>query len=465
MDDDTGDSKTNAADNGDLAELKALLKSWSQWHDREDPYAFVGRDDEQAVIHARIKRVPPIGGAGSTLLVIGAPGAGKTCLANHVLSSLRAEGEPQTALIEINGSDLKRAATDAREVDFLRTLAMHLAVGPDPASPDEQVLHATETRAGTSGTGVKHTKEVVSDARFNPMNLGAVERLVPRDKDGLPAFGPAERVVVYIDEVQEIVKGSLAASIMNALHLQKNLPVQVICTGLSDSIDAMDEAGVSRPAEGCTIRLGALSHHEAKTSVLKALGTLAGKGMEASTGMMNEVSERLAKESDGWPKHLQTYMGTLFRALDAMRRPSLLGMELDAVLGSGNEARRAYYADRLARGGVAAQLAATLVREIDARDVLSVDAPELIELFVGGLPTYKRKAWERRFEDGGSHACFRSLVHAGLIERNRHGLCRCPMPSLSTYVQACAQDGGQIKWLGPDGAAPQSDGSSAPSGP
>ena len=425
-------------DSDDLTDLKALLSSWSQWHDREDPYAFVGRDDEQAVIHARVKRVPPLGGAGGTLLVTGAPGAGKTCLANHVLSSLFAEGEPRTELIEIGGADLKGVTTDARAVEFLRTLAMHLALGPDPASPDEQMLHATETRAGTSGTGVKHTKEVVSDARFNPMNLGAVERLVPRSKDGAPAFGPAERVIVYIDEAQEIARGSLAASMLNTLHLQRKLPIQVICTGLSDSIDAMDEAGVSRPAEGCTIRLGALSHQEAKTSVLMALGTLAGKGMEASTGAIASVSERLAKESGGWPKHLQTYMGTLFRVLDAMERPSLLDVDMDAALVAGGLARRAYYADRLAREGAPAQLAAALVREIDARDVLSVDAPGLIELFVDGLPAHDRRAWERRFADGGSHACFRGMVHAGLIERDQHGFCRCPIPSLSTYVQDSA---------------------------
>jgi len=79
-------------------DIKHLIR-FTRRSDRELTPYFAGREEELHLIHGRIEEVAeqagegnPMPAAGKTLLITGAPGAGKTALASKVGCQLEAQG-------------------------------------------------------------------------------------------------------------------------------------------------------------------------------------------------------------------------------------------------------------------------------------------------------------------------------------------------------------------------------------
>ena len=417
--------------------LREKLKRMAYARDRGDPYCFVGREQERREMLAHAELCPPRGSPGCTVLITGAPGAGKTALLRQAAAEMQDEGQPKTAIIELRSL---QDPDQAGALGLMCAVAHRLASAADPAAPE--VKHHLSGGIGLAGARAGRSR--TKDALGNPRSFEDVADSVAADADGKPSFAPHQRVVLAIDEVQNIVKGSWAASVLLQAHTQERLPVAVLCAGLSDAKRALDAAGLSRLSQGLTLQLGRLSQDEATDCVVRTLSELVDEhGLIADGTSISRCAHRMAQDSDGWPKHLHTYMREMFGALSQAPAPiTHIDMDLDAVMGRGGEARLEYYKDRLEAGSTPAfivnrLLEASALRPIEAEDAESVlynAAEELRRLDPGRLVN-----WDETFR-GNPGRCFQELLHAGLVATDKKGFCHCPIPTLASHVAMKAQE-------------------------
>ncbi|MDE0272459.1 MAG: hypothetical protein OXP11_14800 [Gammaproteobacteria bacterium] len=213
----------------------------------------------------------------------------------------------------------------------------------------------------------------------------------------------------------------------------------MICTGLSDTEDAFDNAGVSRPSDGYHLRLGPLTPKEASESVVKAVKPLEALGLDFGPHgrPLAECAARIAKESDGWPKHLHCYVKAMFQQLKAMPRPSMGLVDLDAIVQAGNKARRTYYHARMRAGKAHESIVLALHDEISRKKVRRSQTAKAIGTAVRALRKSDPDAaaeWDEEYK-GSTMKCFKDLLHAGLVALDATNVCFVPIPSLRTHVQ------------------------------
>ena len=429
-----------------LETLKRTLAKMARRSDRETPYAFAGRKAERAHFRRRTESLPPYdGGAGGTTLITGAPGAGKTALMAQAVEDFR-EARPGTVEVKVPSQSAVAPASGFER--FLREVAHRLTGGADPSAPDRQVN--LSVKAGPS-IGIARGEVVETDSvgvLGNPATFEEIHAGVARRCGGRPRFGPASCLLVTMDEVQNLKAGTWPALVLSQAHLQSCLPIQVICAGLSDSEDSLADAGVSRLAAGHHLRLGRLSAKEASGSVVRAVSPLAKLGLDIGEDgkLLAECAARFAKESDGWPKHLHCHMQAMFSQLSAMQRPSLTQFDLEAAVEAGNSERRRYYDGRLQAGKTHDSIVVALHDEVSRRKVRRSATNGIICNAVNELrqaDAGAAAAWERQYE-GSTEACFKAMLHAGLVGLDAGGFCFVPIPSLRAHIDAlvCPEEGG-----------------------
>ena len=113
------------------SDLHARLAELRQKDERDEPHIFVGRDQERDAILECAKALPPDAGVGSTVLITGAPGAGKTALAEQAVKELVQDRSERTAVTHLR-TDQSR--TDGFAL-FMRQVAAALAGQPSPTGP------------------------------------------------------------------------------------------------------------------------------------------------------------------------------------------------------------------------------------------------------------------------------------------------------------------------------------------
>ena len=410
--------------------LHERLRELVAMDDRGDPYAFVGRAEELAMLREVSLHLPPTGQPGRTVLIMGAPGAGKTALASRFVSELVSDTEKPTAVVELRSNQTRPDGF----AFFMRQAAHFLGGEPPPNDPDAETHAETQFRGGAGA--------VASAVRSTGRTSGVLSNH-DTCKDiaaslGRKGFRPYKRLIVFVDEVQALIPGGGAAEVLTELHKQRSLPIMTICAGLSNSEAALDDAGVSRPVADLTMRPGCLSADEARQSVRSALGELRTLGLEAGPDVVGLWADRIAVASDGWPKHLQTYMRAMFKTLATLHRPSLDRADLGQAIEAGHEARVAYYNARLKAGRTPPPIVAALHRAMAQGEVAHWDALNVIH---GAAETLRISApgvantWDKQF-GGDAQACFARLLHAGLVSVDANDICHSPIPSLSAHVVA-----------------------------
>ena len=346
------------------------------------------------------------------------------------MSGLLGDAETPTAVVELRSNQTRPDGF----AFFMQQAAHFLAGEPSPNDPDAETHAETQFRGGAGA--------VASAVRKTGRTSGVLSNH-DTCKDiaaslGRRSFHPCKRLVVFVDEVQALIPGCGAAEVLTELHKQRSLPIMTICAGLSNSEAALDDAGVSRPVSHLTLRPGCLSADEAQQSVRSALGELRGLGLEARPDAVDAWADRIAAASDGWPKHLQTYMRAMFKTLAALDRPSLDRADLGQAIEAGHKARVAYYNARLKAGRTPPPIIAELHRAMAQGEVAHWDALNVIHSAAEKMRASAPGAantWDRQF-GGDVQACFARLLHAGLVSLDADDVCRSPIQSLSAHVVA-----------------------------
>ena len=366
---------------------------------------------------------PPKGPPGTTILIQGAPGAGKTAL----LAQLRRRVEQDAE----SGTLLCGSAPGDEEVSGLYGELASLLI--DAPAPTRRGASRRETRIEAGVPGVARGGVATSQENVPPTFHAARE--VARDRrDG---WSPKSRVIFFVDEVQALKPGGAVARLLLDLHTQAELPVLLVCAGLGNSQAALSAAELSRI--GSVIDLGALAGDEALDCAVRNFSDIAKRGVVASDATIERWAEALAKASDNWPRHLQVYLHAAWSELLGQDHPNLNRADLDAVLSKGHERRGTYYEARLNASQTPLAVSLALHRRLTDGAALRREAAlEVIDAAVEALPSATRARWMDRFH-GNSEHCLDALLRAGVVSQDAMNRCASPIPSFSAHILDAAE--------------------------
>ena len=252
--------------------------------------------------------------SGTTFLIQGAPGAGKT--------ALLAECEKLAQKSEWETTEISSAALwDPNELQQSLKLRRTWKVGGGSA------------RVGISGIG-----EAEINAERSPQT---VKNLLRGDKK--------PPLLLTLDEAQTLgMKDEFPADqintvrhVLNSIHNGRlDRPVILIVAGLGTTADAFGVLGISRFAKRCLIELGALDK-EAERAVLHDWLTKDGEAKGPPTAWINAIT----RETHGWPQHILSYVKPALDQLHA-DKGVMTAEGLSVVLEAGRIFRSEYYEHR-----------------------------------------------------------------------------------------------------------------------
>ena len=327
------------------------------------------------------------GKSGTTFLIQGAPGAGKTALLYKCEELARDRG---WVTAEIPSSALWDPNELQQSIDLKRTLEAQSG----SASINLFGIGGAEVNAERSPQTVKN---LLRGGR-KPLLL-TLDEAQTLGKEGLI---PPDQVHTVVDVLNAIHNGRLAR------------PVILIAAGLGTTADAFGTLGISRFARHCLVQLGTLGK-EAECAVLHDWLTKDGK----ATGDTTAWIDAIAQETHGWPQHILSYVEP---ALDQLHADNgeMTAEGLNAVLEAGRVGRSAYYNQR-------AHDFETEHRQSFAK--LFIDVPS------GGSTSGSaiRAALTQEYDPDEAKKLFRRALHCGILSKHA-GRYAVPIPSMHDWL-------------------------------
>ena len=324
------------------------LRAFAREGDRTRTRFFVGRGTQLRDIEAAcadafagFRAGRPL--AGTTRLIQGAPGAGKTALLRHfedIATRVRTERSGVFHRL-FAAADHKHPQTGVvlLDVDALghpERLVQRIAEWVDPKKARrlrQTRSHSVGVRAGAPGIGASGGETVSTGPPQG--DLAELGRLfAPKDWPG--------PLCLMVDEIQTMQAEQ--APVLQSLHLATaGLPVVPVLAGLANARDVLARFGISRLSEDWVHTLGRLDAGEPAEAVLRMLDEF---GIRATVAEAGRWAKRLEEHSDGWPQHLQNGLRSLAEAL-GVTGGALGEVGMDAVLDRARERRlQAYRARR-----------------------------------------------------------------------------------------------------------------------
>ena len=330
--------------------------------------------------------------SGTTFLIQGAPGAGKT------------------ALLAVCAERAKAAGWHVADID------------PSALWDPEELRLALGTRRKPRITG--------ASGQFSLFGFikAAISSDVHRSTTlSLLAHGRRKTLLV-LDEAQQLGQSGaplnenvgVATNVLGRIHNGRlGRPIMLLAGGLGTSKSAFSSLGISRFANKCTVDLGPLSP-EAERAVISDWLIRDGQ----ASGNPSKWIKAIAQEAYGWPQHIMSYVGP---ALKQLHRDggNMTSEGLTVVLSEGRALREAYYRDR----------ASGLSRTPLQRIVSVLNASPASD---GVLEEDILSALSGTFGDNEARELFDLALHKGILDE-RDGLYFIPVPSMrdwltSTYV-------------------------------
>ena len=251
--------------------------------------------------------------SGTTFLIQGAPGAGKTALL-HECEKLAREGKWKIARI------YPPALWYPEELQPCLDPKKSFQIEAGSA----QVRIPSIAQAGISMSRPFQTIKTLLQKEKKPLLLILDEAQTLGEKDEIPP-----------DQIH------IVRSILNAIHNgELDKPVILLTGGLGTTADAFRKLGISRFSRRCLVELGVLSK-EAEQDVLRDWLTKDGKAKGDPAVWIGAIS----RETHGWPQHILSYVKPALDQLRADKRV-MTAEGLNAVLEEGRAGRSEYYEHR-----------------------------------------------------------------------------------------------------------------------
>lgn len=413
-------------------DTREFLKDALATHtDRASPVHFAGRGTELDLVLSRAIRAQP-GTAGGTIVLQGAPGAGKTALLNEIGARFEAQDTRNRAIF------LASPWTHAGEGAVLERLA-HAAFDVDPEAFDRVETRSETATAGASVARAGRTRSVAT----SPPDLADWIRFENRYAN---RADEAARTLVLADESQTFEDD--AGALLKALHTQNRFPFLLVCGGLSDTLERLASLGLSRLDSDSVLRLGTMSTVEAREAAFESLlWTLAGGSAPPIRHTAAEVerwADEVAQASMGWPQHLASYLKGVWHALAESTSLEISQDNLRAAIRHGESLCDRYYGSRLTIAATDPRIVLAVYGALEETAANTYErAFEAVESTVAALPRAAQAAHHQTHPEGTA-ACLQRLLKSGLIETPPNGLGLSPtIPSMAGYLRRVVRELGK----------------------
>ncbi|MCY3613898.1 MAG: ATP-binding protein [Bacteroidetes bacterium] len=359
--------------------------------DRGPTRYFHGRKRSQRNFKELLQRATQAGN-GTTFLIQGAPGVGKTALV-HECKKHALEGGWDVASIT------PPALWDSDELRYALGRGSRLSV-----------------TGGSGKVGVDAVVKIEASLDFsvNPEARTVMQVL----RDG------KKPLVLALDEAQALGKPNIppsdqvgiVSSVLNSIHNgDLDRPVILLAAGLGMTLTTFGELGISRFAARCVVELGPLSKEEERAVIRDWIKKEGGAKGDPTTWI-----DAIALETHGWAQHIQSYADCAadqLTANDGIMTPG----GLSAALEAGREGRKVYYKQRVE--GFRADQLRCLARAIAA---VPQGAPAEYRDIVSSLA--------QEYGEDGAQDLFRKLEAEGLLTASGMGYA-VPIPSMHAWLK------------------------------
>ena len=378
----------------------AGLEDFAISRDRELTDFFVGRKSELDFIKRQVDRVArrrtagvKTPSVGSTILITGVPGAGKSSL----MAWLRREWSKPKGFdpigVEVGLSELE--------------------------SPESFATAVLRRLPGSAGNWLARHLTSFNLMVF-PVDAGAGLR-----ESGAGVSEIKRPVVLFIDEIQNISddRTSNEVRLLTNLHLGTGGgPIIPVLAGLAHARDVLDDAGLSRISEDAILPLGVLSREEACESAELFLEAF------RVAGDRTNWPQTVARWSDGWPMHVHN---TLRAMADELARcgGDLDQMDRTTVKMRAAISRTNYYRQRTA--GALESHPMLLGKVMEGIGRFGLTKPEVLELI-------REQAGSSLTVSEDAEGIFRAMLAKGLIQATEEHEYVCPIPSMRSWCAAFA---------------------------
>jgi len=389
---------------------------------------FFGRDADYRVFRSAATNLHAGVSGGGIIVFQGAPGAGKSALMLECMEAVKQHSTPHHPWAAV----FVRPATLISPADVVLDLINAtnqeskrlLRISPNGIAQKFNKLLKLGTRlykelsergfsmAGLSAGG---KAEISSPPDINITSSRIFSNAAPL----LKKF----RLVVFVDEAQNIPVTDATQGVMDCLHNPpKEIPLMAVFFGLSNTLEVLRECGISRFADERAINLEPLSIADATNSLQYMLHTYySGKDEEKALW-----ARALGELSQGWPQHMSR-VGVAAGRVIRENKGHLQEHLLDQALAKGGERKSDYCAGRLSAGSQDPHLYKQLARAADDHRDGILSRKQLRHLAASAL-----EESQESFDDFLTNA-----LRAGLLAPVT-GLpfhYRFPIPSMSDYLR------------------------------
>jgi len=325
---------------------------------------------------------------GTTFLIQGAPGAGKTALLDVLLTQAR-DGEWVAKKIRVRD--------------------LH-----DPASMIRALGHSYVARRHSSTTG---DGRVVQHAR------GKEYTGHPTVEDVIAEHLEKRGLILWLDEAQHLGNLSslpdakaLATSTLDVIHNGGfGRPVMLIAAGLGTTERELKSLGISRFVRTCPVYLGGLDK-ASEVSVIRDWLTLEGSAQDETKMWVDSIAE----QTHGWPQHIISYIAPAVEYLKS-NHGVMTNEGLRFALKEGGVARTKYYQSRVK--GIEKRKRQALARIFAGVEIgIYMERDNILD---GLKEDFTQKEADKLFND---------LLERGVIDERIDGDYGIPIPSFHTWL-------------------------------
>ncbi len=403
---------------------KRELESFLELTEGDPPPVFVGRSEVLDDIALAAKRVwkgtgsEQYGGAKTTRIIQGAPGAGKSSIVNEIREN------PKRLYTQSVGRDPMVVALNSNgirgPVDILKPLAEKI----NPSKAPEFMARISKSTSGEAGVG------------FGPIRVGGrtetgIEHVEPDatwDTFGawVGQHGGFDRpIVLAIDEAQRLDhnRNHPLSKLLQGLHDGCALPIVLVLAGLSDTEHSASQMDLTRIPPVQKHNIGCFPDSEAQEFMTRSCAHF---GIDL-VGFEHEV-DRLIEPCDGWPRHLHIVLKALGR--EVLRTSGNLGkVEWEKIRDEIKTGRDLYYDHQFSREmKQSINLTARVMGEL-CRCHSQAKIEYLMQELNDSDP--RKYRFPARMD---VDSFFIHLVHKGALHEESADQYVCPIPSFRTYL-------------------------------
>jgi len=326
---------------------------------------------------------------GTTFLIQGAPGAGKTALLDVLSQQAKSDGWEVAKIVIKN-------------------------------------LHSPASMAQALGKSYSIDREYALKGGIKFVEGGFVESVAGHasSEEILKHLAPKTGLILVLDEAHYLRnlkntpnQQNLVRDTLDVIHNGDiGRPVVLLTAGLGTTEEAYNSLGVSRFMRNCPVQLGRLDK-ESEYAVIRDWLIKAGRAQGDPLPWIMAIAE----QAHGWPQHIISYIAPAVKYLKSNNH-LMTDEGLEFVLSKGAKSREMYYEKR-------AHDIDNELREALSRAVLDVPIDHTTKrtVIIDGL---KQSGLTQKEADD----LFTQALEQGIIDKRDSGLYGIPIPSLHSWL-------------------------------